>query len=176
VFNAIAVVSAVLCVATVALWVRSYWYDTSIDFDVADPPRTIWIYSSSARLHFESLTYLAYVRVTKCRISFNDNRRIVSDWSWTRLRIPEGWCILGFECYQPIRDITRCTDVAIPYWFLTSAASMLPAIWIRKRSRMAKVNARYIKGRCVACGYDLRATPERCPECGAVPQNAGARI
>jgi rubrerythrin len=57
----------------------------------------------------------------------------------------------------------------------------LPVLWaIKARSRQRKsiANLERLRRRqlgelaCESCGYDLRATPDRCPECGAVPTEA----
>jgi hypothetical protein len=41
--------------------------------------------------------------------------------------------------------------------------------WYRRR-HVARQEFRRRNGICLRCGYDLRATPERCPECGTVPE------
>ena len=51
--------------------------------------------------------------------------------------------------------------VAVPFWSLATAP--LPARWLWGRVRQRRLKR---VGRCPACGYDLRATPEGCPECG----------
>jgi hypothetical protein len=55
--------------------------------------------------------------------------------------------------------------VVIPYWFLTACCAAVAVVAGRSWRRQRRV---LLQGRCKRCGYDLRATPERCPECGTV--------
>jgi hypothetical protein len=58
--------------------------------------------------------------------------------------------------------------VQIPHWAVVLLLGVVPAIWVYIRLRPMSVRARRLQeGRCIQCGYDLRASPERCPECGA---------
>lgn len=41
---------------------------------------------------------------------------------------------------------------------------------LRRRKQIRELN-RFNRGLCTHCGYDIRATPDRCPECGATPPN-----
>jgi hypothetical protein len=58
---------------------------------------------------------------------------------------------------------------ASAYWMIFAKVFLLlPAIWttlalLRSVTQRRKTPPR---GHCGSCGYDLRATPGRCPECG----------
>jgi hypothetical protein len=53
--------------------------------------------------------------------------------------------------------------VAVPHWFLILVAGTAAFAALRNP---VGARRRLRRGLCPACSYDLRATPERCPECG----------
>jgi hypothetical protein len=60
----------------------------------------------------------------------------------------------------------RWAAMRVPWWFIQVMTGLLPLLWVLwfwKRKRAVAP-----MGLCRRCGYDLRATPDRCPECGTI--------
>ena len=82
------------------------------------------------------------------------------------------YCVTFLDYYRSGRICPgKIQSILIPQWFFIVCFGFLPTRavlrWVRKRRR--ERNAL-----CVNCGYDLRATPDRCPECGKVPGKQAA--
>jgi hypothetical protein len=58
-------------------------------------------------------------------------------------------------------DWCENTVIMVPYWFVF-ALVLAPMLLTSVRS----FRRRHRKGHCVKCNYDLRASTDRCPECG----------
>lgn len=65
-------------------------------------------------------------------------------------------------------------SLVVPWWVLFLVTGILPAAWTRRRWRDSRMASRRRQNRCVICGYDLRASRDRCPECGT-PAAEGAK-
>jgi hypothetical protein len=137
--NTAAVLSLFLCVAVLALWLRSEWYTDQI------------VYGGSA----ESLLFRSYHGV----FYFKTSRFMDATPGWTHTfdsgyrETESGWmdkpdlivCVPFFSFFV--------WTALLPSWRL-----LFPWLKVRERRRKGEI--------CRSCGYDLRATPDRCPECG----------
>jgi hypothetical protein len=158
--NLAAAASLGLCVAAAVLWVRSYRTGDGFVWKPTDADRTYYrayVGRGGARLGrgaypFDHAGYFEY--------SPDESPARPSGYH------PGGLADrLGFD-YQSGSDAQGMpsADLFSPLWAVVAGAGLFPA-W-RARSLYARRRCRLMIGRCASCGYDLRATPDRCPECG----------
>jgi hypothetical protein len=67
-------------------------------------------------------------------------------------------------------DMTR---ISIPHWIPTLVFSLLP---VRAFVGYLRTRRATRAGHCRRCGYDLRASPDRCPECGLASASPTAQF
>lgn len=97
---------------------------------------------------------------------FGDGPRALERWglSWRAPRELTG----GFGPYQTMQAWIR-----IDLWLPTALAGMLSGLSLAAWRRAGRFRRRSRAGLCASCGYDLRGSPDRCPECGTVARASG---
>jgi len=193
--NLVALVSALLFVATCVLWVRSR------------TPRNDRFLLSVGRYHFEVGQYNTHQFLqTMGKWTGPAEARLscapMSDLDpsgryefYIEMGEISGWRALGFDGESglihawatedgvPVGMSPRHIAVALPYWAIFEppflaiavATALTPLGWvaiclIARHQRLRRCKP----AQCHSCGYDLRATPERCPECGTAPARKAA--
>jgi hypothetical protein len=160
-FNILTAVSAILllpCVATMGLWILSIWVGTEWNYcsKGEGPYFVVMSADGCIDVEYEPINTGVGSHLTEFHEFANDVDSIFR------------WNHLGFNVHLD----SHVSHVVIPDWFICSITAVLPFLWYRsyRQRRLAER-----KGLCITCGYDLRATPDRCPECGTPLPLAEAR-
>ena len=174
--NCLTVVSLILLIATIWLWVRSYQRADYLYWFESQRPQTsrfeVRLFSGLG-----GVTFLARSWKPSFAHTYEAGGwRQMGGRDWDVPQYAGGGATKGraanrfgfaFE-RRPDDSLGPFVRIVTPVWLLASVFAAIPLA--RLAARLAPI-ARGIwvreRGLCPGCGYDLRATPDRCPECGA---------
>jgi len=171
--NILAAVSLVLCVAAGALWVSTGF--RAIGWEYVNTNTNGRYVTRELFSKHGGIDYCYYwMRASGPSVIQNEFACVPSTpthhpllWSATS----SSFALLGFYVSRQVWASTNgmAYEFAVPYW-----AMMLATLFAAYRFFTA---GRQRRDGCSVCGYDLRATPDRCPECGtAVKPTGGERL
>jgi len=176
-FAAVSTLSLLLCISISILWLRSYWVEDNVftqyhwsyfslasfcgeigcEFGRSYDGGPADLYSGHlATRYFPRLVGLVppsdYIQIAEASGRFAN--------------MPHYHDVMGFRWHPRMNYSWEYKErgIAVPSWFILMIFSILPArFFLAYRRRRPNGD----EGQhCQYCGYDLRATPHRCPECG----------
>jgi hypothetical protein len=157
-FTIAAAVPLLLIAAVFALWVRSYFVGETLGWDFSDENPGIRVVGFDSSEGVVGLTYLDYPTA----LYESGWWHYVYD-PWSPEGGAPGWRTFAYE--RKDESGGRSWRLYFPYWVPIMVFAIPAVFWLAgKRRHQRGVRDR----RCPTCGYDLRATPDRCPECGTV--------
>jgi hypothetical protein len=165
----VAILSLILCLATMGLWGRSYSCDDTLRH-CGGRPEQAQIFAM--RSNSGELDLIAQSRIiTDCKSkrgwSFQTGQAYSDETAQNiaeHIAINPSFSILGFGyVHYQTPPVPPFREIWFPHWFPALLFAILPALRLRAILRRRRRNR---AGLCPHCGYDLRATPQRCPECG----------
>jgi hypothetical protein len=185
IFNGLTVLSLLLCLVTVILWViASYRPRILTVANWQDEPRHL---SLSVEAHGWVYDGIVWGSWRKEVWGHQEDPASVLDpfrKSFSKSFGPANTVFRTWDdhliTWDPPKDVSASgsntwhTD-AVRFSRMTVTFCLLPFGWIVTRIVQSRRTARTARlGCCTTCGYDLRATPDRCPECGTMPEKLKA--
>lgn len=170
-----------LCVMTCVLWVRSYRVSDRVTAKRVHAARYTWamyrVWSEYGTVDFSLglRTYQApgqaeaFARRVQPTGTSHVAEMAAPNGTSRRVR-PGLWFAFYAESSREVGEegafSASYRRATIPYWAICGALLILamPGAAGLFRRRIARRRVR--SGRCMTCGYDMRASPDRCPECG----------
>jgi hypothetical protein len=180
--NFLTALSLLLCVAALAMWVRSYRHLDYFGRHIVDMERMKWsMWHAMSERGTVAFGY-SWTTFDSTRLleAYAQNYKPVSGWyggSGSPTAVPDRpsfWQSAGFDwrwtSERPvvvgIGTASLFSYLEFPYWLVASLAALLPTVrlWSIGRARR-----RVRRGHCPRCGYDLTGNVSGvCPECGDV--------
>jgi len=174
-FTSLAALSLLICLATAVLWVKSY--KTAWIVFRTTPPTELQFGASCGELWAYHATdpIIQNSGPPGWHINPYPTPDNVRDWGYGPRYLPFhfdhfglGW---GSGPYAT-RPSRTAAVLIVPCWLAFVLTLLLPPIWLYSWRSQRMRHSRSTAGLCPICGYDLRATPDRCPECGAISKAA----
>jgi hypothetical protein len=171
-FALCSVVSMALCVAALGIWPASYWKSGAVAHRGQSGTLAVQWLRGRVDVGGDNVTRAAHA------LDF-DSWDVTPDMVWSDSGAGQWWNRLGFAHDIAVNPAPVAAtggtagpgggasvvswQASAPLWAAVLVLIPLPLTWLNQWSTRRH---RARSGLCPTCGYDLRASPERCPECG----------